>query len=168
MADVVYDRANPVFKSRTGHDIDMVLLNHGGIRSSISKGNVTIKTAYRVMPFENSIVIVELKGHQIGDLVSYLIKSKVAHPISKIKLTIDKDYNLIDYKIKGNKVESEKTYYVATNDYLYYGGDGMTFFKPSDSLYVLNYKIRNALIDTFIEKDTIDPIIDDRFIKIIN
>jgi len=166
MADAVYDRANPVFKSRTGHDIDMVLLNHGGIRSSISKGNITIKTAYELMPFENSIVVVELKGYQIENLVSYLIQSKQAHPVSKIKLAIDKNFNLIDYQIKGNKVDVNKTYYVATNDYLYNGGDNMTFFKPTDSLYVLNYKIRNAIIDTFIENDTINPVVDDRFIQI--
>ncbi|HMC02386.1 MAG TPA: hypothetical protein VKN14_15205, partial [Flavobacteriaceae bacterium] len=59
-----------------------------------------------------------------------------------------------------------KTYYVATNDYLYSGGDNMTFFKPNDSLYDLNYKIRNALIDYFKKTDTIKPVIDDRFIQI--
>ena len=41
----------------------------------------------------------------------------------------------------------------------------MDFFKKSDTLYVLDYKIRNALIDYFTETDTINPVIDDRFIK---
>lgn len=168
IADAVFEEANPVFKIRTGYDIDMVMLNYGGIRSSISKGDITIKTAYRVMPFENSIVVVAMKGYQIKNLVSYLVKSKEAHPISKLRLSIDKDSNLIDYKINGNIVEIDKTYYVATNDYLYYGGDGMTFFKPSDSLYVLNYKIRNALIDNFIKIDTLQTVRDDRFIQITN
>ena len=82
MADVVYEQANLVFKSRTGDDIDMVILNHGGIRSTISKGNITTRTAYEIMPFENNIVVVSVKGTNINAIVSYLIKAKRAHPIS--------------------------------------------------------------------------------------
>ena len=166
MADAVYDEANPIFKSRTRHDIDIVLLNHGDIRSILSKGNVTKRTAFETMPFENSVVVVALKSNQLDSLIHYLSKSKRAHPISKLKLKLDKDYNVLEAKIKGKTIESNKTYYVATNDYLYNGGDNMSFFKPNDSLYVLNYKIRNALIDNFIKKDTINPVIDDRFIQI--
>lgn len=166
MADAVYDQANPVFKSRTGKDIDMVILNHGGIRSILSKGNITARTAFELMPFENSLVVVALKGTQIDSLVSFLCKSKAAHPISKLKLTIDKNFEVVNATIKGKSIDDSKTYYVATNDYLYNGGSNMTFFKPNDSLYDLNYKIRNILIDYFKKVDTINPVIDDRFIQI--
>lgn len=166
MADAVYSEANPIFKNRTGKNIDMVLLNHGGIRSILSKGNVTKRTAYEIMPFENSIVVVALKGAQIDSLVHYLSSKKRAHPISKLKLTINENHNIVEAKIKGKGIESDKVYYVATNDYLYNGGDNMTFFKTNDSLYVLNYKIRNALIDHFKKADTINPVIDNRFIQI--
>jgi 2',3'-cyclic-nucleotide 2'-phosphodiesterase (5'-nucleotidase family) len=166
MADAVYDQAYPVFKVRTGKDIDMVILNHGGIRSIISKGNITTRTAFELMPFENTLVVVALKGTQIDSLISYLCKTKKAHPISKLKLSMDKDFNVIDASIKDKKIEGSKTYYVTTNDYLYNGGDNMTFFKPNDSVYDLNYKIRNVLIDYFKKVDTISPVIDDRFIQI--
>ncbi|NCO63038.1 MAG: hypothetical protein GW839_04765 [Flavobacteriales bacterium] len=166
MADAVYEQANPIFKARTGHDIDLVLLNHGGIRSIISKGNITTRTAFELMPFENSLVVVALKGIQIDSLIMYLSKRKKAHPISKLNLVIDKDYHIVSATIKNKKVDAGKTYYVATNDYLYNGGDNMTFFKPNDSLYNLDYKIRNVLIDYFKKVDTISPVIDDRFIQI--
>ncbi len=166
MADAVYDEANPIFKTRTGKDIDMVLLNYGGIRSILPKGNITTKTAFELMPFENSIVVVALKGRQVDSLVSYLCKSKSAHPISKLKLSIDKNFKLLNATVKGQAIDTAKTYYVATNDYLYNGGDHMTFFKPNDSLYNLNYKIRNILIDYFKKADTINPVIDDRFVQI--
>lgn len=166
MADAIYSEANPIFKNRTGKNIDMVLLNHGGIRSVLSKGNVTKRTAYQLMPFENSIVVVALKSSQVDSLVNYLIKKKRAHPISKLKLTINENDKIVEAKIKDKDIKSDKIYYVATNDYLYNGGDNMTFFKTNDSLYVLNYKIRNALIDNFKKVDTINPVIDDRFIQI--
>ena len=166
MADAVYDEANPIFKNRTGYDIDMVLLNHGGIRSILSKGNITKRTAFELMPFENSIVVVALQKPQIDSLIIYLSKAKRAHPISKLKLTLDNDFEILEAKIKGNDINPNKTYYVATNDYLYNGGDNMTFFKTNDSLYVLDYKIRTALIDNFMKNDTINPVRDDRFLQI--
>ncbi|NMH89447.1 5'-nucleotidase C-terminal domain-containing protein [Flavivirga algicola] len=166
MADAVYNEANPIFKNRTGKDIDMVLLNHGGIRSILSKGDVTKRTAYELMPFENSIVVLEMRGNQIDRLISYLIKRKRAHPISKLKLTINEHDKIVEAQINGKDIKPNKAYYVATNDYLYNGGDDMTFFKTNDSLYILNYKVRNALIDHFKKIDTINPVIDDRFIQI--
>ena len=166
MADAVYSESNPIFKSRTGKDIDMVLLNHGGIRSILSKGNVSKRTAFGLMPFENSIVVVALKGEQVDSIMQYLSRGKRAHPVSRIKLTLDKNDNILEAKVNGKTIEKDKTYYVATNDYLYSGGDNMTFFKTNDSLYVLDYKIRNALIDKFMKLDTINPVIDNRFTQI--
>lgn len=165
-ADAIYEQTNPVFKTRTGKNIDMVLANHGGIRAIISKGNITTRTAYEIMPFENSIVVVAIKGSNINELISYLLRAKRAHPISKLQIKTDLDFNLIEATINGEPINPEKTYYVATNDYLYNGGDGMTFFQPNDSLYVMDYKVRNALLDYFINNDTINPKIDNRFIKL--
>jgi 2',3'-cyclic-nucleotide 2'-phosphodiesterase (5'-nucleotidase family) len=165
MADAVLEEANPVFESRTGKKIDMVLLNHGGIRAILSKGNVTTRTAYEIMPFENSVVVASLKGTHINEMIAYLQKAKRAHPISGLSIKLNNNYELIEAKINDIAIDENKTYYVATNDYLYSGGDSMDFFQQSDSLYVLDYKIRNVLIDYFSKKDTINPVIDNRFIK---
>lgn len=166
MADLVYEEGNPIFKSRTGKDIDMVLLNHGGIRAIISKGPITQRTAFEVMPFENSIVVVELKGTFVNELVTYLEEAKRAHPIAGLKLTIGPDDKIKEATINGMAIDTSKIYNVATNDYLYYGGDRMTFLAKADSLHILDYKIRNAMIDHFNKYDTINPVKDDRFIKI--
>lgn len=164
IADLVYEQANPVFNSRTGKSIDMVLLNHGGIRSILSKGNITKRTAFEIMPFENSLVVVELKGKNILGAVEYLRRAKRAHPISKLQIILDKDFNLKEATINGQSIDTSKTYYLATNDYLYNGGDHMDFFKPNDSVYVLDYKVRNAILDYFMKNDTIAPQADNRFI----
>ncbi|MCX7552196.1 5'-nucleotidase C-terminal domain-containing protein [Xanthomarina sp. F2636L] len=165
-ADVMFEQGNPIFKKRTGKDIDMVLANHGGIRAIISEGNITTRTAYEIMPFENSIVVAPIKGSQVNQMIAYLLNAKRAHPISKLHIVADKNYQLVEATINNKPIDTSKIYYVATNDYLYNGGDGMTFFQPSDSLYILNYKIRNAFIDYFKNHDTINPVIDNRFIKL--
>jgi len=60
MADLCFERANPVFNSRTGKNIDFAMFNYGGIRAGISKGVVKMENAFNLMPFENSLVVVEL------------------------------------------------------------------------------------------------------------
>ena len=112
MADIVYEQGNLVFKKRTGKDIDAVILNHGGIRSIISKGNITTRTAFEVMPFENSIVVIALKGKQIDSMTHYLSLAKRAHPVNGLKLTLDKDYNIKESLIQGKPIESDKVYYL--------------------------------------------------------
>lgn len=166
MADVVLQQADPVFFKKTGEHIDFVLLNHGGIRSIISKGPITKRTAYEIMPFENSIVVSKLPGAQIQELLEYLSKAKRAHPISKLKIVLDKDARVVKSTVNNTPIDFNKTYYIATNDYLINGGDGMDFFKGSEEVIILDYKIRNALIDYFMKTDTINPVADDRFIQL--
>lgn len=168
MADAVYEQANKVFNMRTGNTIDFVLLNHGGIRSIISKGEITLRTAYEVMPFENSVVVVNMPGEKVQELLNYLSKAKRAHPISQLSIVLDKEGNLNSANLRGEPIDPGKSYFVATNDYLYNGGDRMTFFQPNDGLEVLDYKIRNVLIDHFMKIDTLNPVIDDRFIQLKN
>lgn len=168
MADAVFELSNPIFKSRTGNEIDIVLLNHGGIRSILPKGNVTTKSAYSLMPFENSVVVVALKGSVLMEMTTYLKAFKKAHPISGLELVLNADNSYQKIRVNGKPIDLAKTYYVATNDYLYNGGDRMYFLKKSDTLYDLNYKIRNVLIDYFTKYDTLNPEKDLRFIKLNN
>ncbi|SHJ53677.1 5'-nucleotidase, C-terminal domain [Arenibacter nanhaiticus] len=165
MADIVLEEVNPIFKSRTGKDIDFVLLNHGGIRTNISKGNITTRTAYEVMPFENSVFIAELNGTAVEALVSYLIQSTKPHPIAGIQITVDENKNLKAVNIQGKPFDKDKVYFVATSDYLITGGDNMSFFKEHLSLTNVDYLLRNTLIDYFSKKDTITSVVDDRFIQ---
>lgn len=166
MADIIMSEANPIFKSRTGNEIDFVLLNHGGIRSIISKGNVSARTAYEVMPFENNIAVVELAGSAIGDVVEFLIKSGRAHPISGMQITLTPTGELKSIMIQGKPLDTKRNYFVATSDYLVSGGDNMVFFKDALNISNMNYLIRNAMIDYFKKVDTLSAHVDNRFVKL--
>ena len=164
MADAVMELANPIFKSRTGHDIDAVLLNYGGIRSTLPQGNITMRNAYQIMPFENSLMIVKMSGNRVKKMFDYL-KQGTAHPFSGIQLKLNSTGDIQEEKIRGKEVDTLEDYFIATNDYLLEGGDNMTFFKDPVEVIDLNYKIRNVLIDYFAKMDTIAPVRDERFIK---
>ncbi|WKX75411.1 hypothetical protein [Zobellia laminariae] len=63
-------------------------------------------------------------------------------------------------------LEEDKTYYVATSNYLVNGGDSMVFFEDAVNITNTDYLIRNAMIDYFKKTDTLKPVIDNRFIKL--
>ncbi|MCI9845084.1 5'-nucleotidase C-terminal domain-containing protein [Flavobacterium pectinovorum] len=155
MADVCLQKGNQVFKMREKKDINLCFLNHGGIRAILPKGNVTTRTAFEIMPFENNLVVLALKGDQILEMTAYIIKEKKPHPLSGMSFTIAKDNTAKNILIEGKTLDINKTYYVATNDYLANGGDNMNFFLKAIQKYDLNYKLRNVLIDYFKEVDTI-------------
>jgi 2',3'-cyclic-nucleotide 2'-phosphodiesterase (5'-nucleotidase family) len=168
MADITYQQANPIYKKRTGKDIDLVVLNNGGIRSGISKGNLTSRIAYKIMPFENSVVVTELKGEQIKELIDYLSKAKRANPIAKLSLKLNNEDEAIEALLNGKPIDYDKTYSVGTIDYLYNGGSGMHFLKNNVGFHPLDYKLRNVIIDYLKKTDTINLTTDGRFIKIHN
>ena len=160
MADVTLQRGNIIFNAREKKDINLCILNNGGIRSMLPKGNVTTRTAYDIMPFENGLVVMALKGEQIFEMVNYFIATQKPHPLSGITFTIGKDNVAKNILVQGKPVDKNTIYYVATNDYLSNGGDNMNFFKKGVQKYDLDYKLRNVLIDYFKEVDTI-PVIND-------
>ena len=164
-ADATYEMSNPVFNKMSGENIDIVLLNNGGIRSIISKGNISEKTAFELMPFENSIVVLELNGLSIIKMIDYLRKVKLQHPISGLQITLNNDYSVNEVKINGVSIENEKKYYVATTDYLLEGGDKMYFLAETTKTTNINYKMRDILIDYFKKYDTLKLKSDNRFIR---
>jgi 2',3'-cyclic-nucleotide 2'-phosphodiesterase (5'-nucleotidase family) len=159
-ADITFTQGNPIFLKREQKNIDFVLLNNGGIRSIIPKGDVTTKTAYELMPFENELVVIGLKSEQIIEMVNYLITEKKPHPVSGITFTIDKENKFKNLLIQGKALNPETIYYVATNDYLANGGDNMEFFKKGIKRFNLDYKLRNVLIDYFKDIETL-PVAND-------
>ena len=162
LADLSVELGTPVYKEKTGNTIDFCMLNHGGVRASIQKGDVTMEDAFRVMPFENELVVVELTGHKVEDLFNYFVRNKRAHPLSKnVAIIINDEYDL---KINSINFDKNKTYHVLTNDYLQSGGDNMNFFKNPKTLTKLDYKLRDAIIDYFKENDTLKVSLDNRVI----
>ena len=160
LSDITLKRGNLVFNKRENKNIDICLLNHGGIRAIINKGNVTTRTAFEIMPFENSMIVVALKGDQILELINYFIVTKKPQPLSGLTFTIDKNKNPKNILVQGKPIDTDKIYYVATSDYLSNGGDSMDFFKKGVAFYDLDYKLRNVLIDYFKEVDMI-PLVND-------
>ncbi|MDM9631953.1 5'-nucleotidase C-terminal domain-containing protein [Robiginitalea aurantiaca] len=166
MADLMRERAGAVLQTRENIKVDLALHNFGGMRTAIAKGDVTERTAFEVMPFENKLVVAGISGKGIKKMVDFLIGSTRPHPISGMQIILDSKGAVKSLSIDGEPVEDERIYYVATSDYLVGGGDRMRFFQEKVSVYDTGYKIRNAMIDYFKAADTLRPQIDNRFIQL--
>ncbi|MGM0635006.1 MAG: 5'-nucleotidase C-terminal domain-containing protein [Bacteroidota bacterium] len=165
MADATFELTQPIIKKRHQIQLDGVLLNFGGIRSGISAGDITTKTAYDIMPFENEVVVAELKAEQMQQLFNYLAEEKKAHPIAGLQLELDENGTINKALIQEKEIDTSKTYFIATSDYLIDGGDRMNFFLDAVNLYSTDYKLRNLFIDYFKSKEIINPKRDRRFIQ---
>ena len=164
-ADATFQICNPIYNKNTDENIDIVLLNIGGIRSIISKGEISKKTAFELMPFENQILLLKLKGDIIMEMVEYLIRERKPHPIYGLQINLDQNYNLKGLNVNGNKLNLNSFYNVATTDYLLKGGDNMNFFAKNSKTFDLKIKMRDVLINYFQNIDTLILKTDKRFIK---
>lgn len=163
MANMLLARTDTLLARQGRPAADFAVLNHGGIRSLISPGHVSRRTAYEIMPFENSIQVVAMRGKSVRDLVAFLIASDRPHPFAGMQIRLDANGALASVNIGGSPFDENRVYQVATSSYLVQGGDDMGFFAGADSVYETGYSIRNALIDYFIQTDTLKAAIDNRF-----
>lgn len=115
------------------------LLNTGGIRSSIGKGNVTLGDIYKVMPFDNTVVWVELPLSVLPEIEAYFNKSG-GEPMANL--------TLIEGKLSiTSSPENPTHFWVITSDYLMNGGDKMNFFSKRTKINETGELLRDVLIE---------------------
>ena len=97
---------------------DIGLYNSGGIRAEISQGDLTIGDVYAVYPFDNVLSLVTLKGKDLKTLFNYVASSGGLPISSSVKMTITSDNRLKSVTVNGKAIDDNKSYTVATIDYL--------------------------------------------------
>lgn len=143
MTDIIYD-----YYLEQNQAVDFVVLNFGGIRvPSIAKGNLSIRDAYQLMPFDNEIVQMKISGHKVLQFVEHIIQLG-GWPVSNMDIVIDSNKNIQQIVIQNKLLQLDQEYTVATNDYIANGGDKCDFLIeekkiPSGKL------LRDAIIESW-------------------
>lgn len=119
---------------RKNVDAQIGMTNSGGIRNAIPKGDITMGKMYEILPFDNTIVKLTLTGQQIKDNVNNGINNEKIGWIELAGMTAEIDQTrpfgdrVGDMFLEdGTKIEMDKLYTVATNDFMATGGDGYNF-----------------------------------------
>ncbi|MBF0595932.1 5'-nucleotidase C-terminal domain-containing protein [Faecalibacter rhinopitheci] len=160
VADVTYESISELYQKEGKGNIDIVILNYGGLRRTFTAGNLTVGNIFELAPFDNEIYVVTLNGETVKEMVEFYMNQSVAHPISGITAT-----SIHDIKIGGQPLDLTKTYNVVTSDYLYNGGDNMFFFSKAIANDIVNIKQRDLLLDYFEKIDTVQVNTNPRIIK---
>jgi 5'-nucleotidase / UDP-sugar diphosphatase len=133
--------------------VDFAIQNSGGIRTDLPKGDITKKNVYEIIPFDNSTVVVNLKGSEVKKIFDYIAtiaQGKGAFPqVSEgVSFTINYDKGVCeDVLIGGKPIDEEKIYKIATNSFVATGGDGYLPFIKSTDPYDTSKFQRDILIE---------------------
>jgi 2',3'-cyclic-nucleotide 2'-phosphodiesterase (5'-nucleotidase family) len=155
LADYTFDGADVWVKANLNKNVDAALINIGGIRTTIGKGDILLKNVFEVMPFENEVIIVKMKGSDVQGLFDYYAKTQVNNPVSHLYIETNNG-QLTKTLINGKAVNPTQDYYIATSDYLALGGDNMKFFSKGESIST-GIKLRDLFIDYFKKNTEINP-----------
>lgn len=147
LADYTFEGADEWAKKNNIPPIDAAVINIGGIRTIIPKGDIFTKQIYEVMPFENEIVIIKMKGQDVEALFDYYLQTQKNNPVSH--LVIETENGTLSQKlINGKSLDNDKIYYIATSDYLALGGDNMFFFGKGETIST-GIKMRDLFLEKF-------------------
>jgi LPXTG-motif cell wall-anchored protein len=128
----------------------IAVTNGGGIRRSLEKGDVTVGDMYEILPFDNTIVTLNLKGSDLVKVIEHGIGPKDMGwgQFAGIKVWYDKDTNKVSSirLADGTKIDMDKYYSVAINDFMLTGGDGYDFTAAKDVVNT-NIVMRDSIKD---------------------
>ncbi|WP_090000287.1 5'-nucleotidase C-terminal domain-containing protein [Chryseobacterium taichungense] len=160
LADYTFDGADTWAKTNLKKEVDAALINIEGIRTTIGKGDILLNSVFEVMPFENEIIIVKMKGTDLQGLFDYYAKTQVNNPVSHLYIEINNGH-VTKALINGKTINPDQEYYIATSDYLALGGDNMKFFLKGEMIHT-GIKMRDLFIDYFKRSPEVNPSTDIR------
>jgi len=169
IADIMLERT----KSIKGQEAEIALTNAGGIRTQLKAGDITKKDLYTLLPFPNTLVVVEVTGEEL--------KKALENGVSKVEEAAGRfpqisgmsfTYNpakpagerVVEVKVAGQPLDLKKTYKLATNDFLAAGGDGYeSLKKPSFNTGLTLYSL---VEEAFLQRKVLNPKVEGRIVEV--
>lgn len=145
VCDALKFKVEEILKSEK---IDVVIVNKGGLRTSLPKGEIKVYNIFELMPFENEIVLIEIIGEELQKFIP-LFESNV-HPFLGFEMILTKN-KVLQVLINGETLDTKKVYHLITSDFLLNGGDQFDFLKNNLKVKYTGIKIRDAIIDYCLE-----------------
>lgn len=145
--DVFFDYARK-FLDTTGHQetpLDFSILNFGGMRTEMPKGEVNSLDILSIFPFNNYLVVEAIPGKHIKELFDFLSKTSIQPMSRNVKFAV-KDHTISELLINGEPLDESRTYYVATINFLRDGGDHLVALKRGTNIVETKIKMMDIII----------------------
>ena len=128
--------------NRHGLKVHLALQNAGGVRTDIMRGDLTVATAYELLPFANNMVVLEITGAEIKKALDQGVSRGggafpyVAGARYTADMTRSEGERITRLEIKNPAgqwvpVEPQTVYRLVTNSFLAGGGDAYTVLKQT-------------------------------------
>lgn len=154
---------------RLAADAEIGIMNEGGIRKDLSPGPLTIRDFWELMPFDNTVVRVEMTGTQILAMLEASLKTASSGlELSGMTVAIlerpEAKPTVFQVTIGGKPLDPGKLYTLATNSFLADGGDGYPIFRDAKSAKHLDLLLRDLLMRDILNRRVFPEKIETRWI----
>jgi 5'-nucleotidase / UDP-sugar diphosphatase len=123
---------------RKASGAQVAFFNGGGIRADLPAGPVTNGQVYTVLPFDNTLVTMDLSGGQIRQILEQSIACEKILQVSGLKVAYDlkqpEGSKVAAVFVAGKPLRPQGVYRVATNDFLAAGGDMFKTFQEGENI----------------------------------
>ncbi|MCE1203608.1 MAG: 5'-nucleotidase C-terminal domain-containing protein [Holophagaceae bacterium] len=133
-----------------GSPVRFAITNAGGLRANLRPGQLKVADIFEMMPFENELVVIELTGAEVIQVMKEGIVRRGGEPASGVKTVVGGTPEAVTYAITwedGSPIDSTATVKVATSDYLYGGGDSIPTLKKGRKPFTTGLTLRQMLLD---------------------
>lgn len=142
---------------------DIAVQNGGGLRRPLYLGDITMGDLYEVMPYDNQLVKMELPGKDLKAVIENgLLNPDIGDgSFSGLRVVYDSQAEFGSRLVSltlldGTPVEDDKYYTVATNDFVFTGGDKYDFSNAKNAVDTF-VPIRDVMVDAIKTAGTISP-----------
>ena len=143
---------------------DLGVVNVGGLRNNMPEGNVRRGDVMLISPFQNNVVVTEMKGSDLQQLMCDIAAVHGEAVSSSVRLVITKDGKRVSATIGGQPIDPMRTYRLATIDYLLDGNDKLYSMKRHGKVYPMNMLSRDAMSEYIIKTKVIDSKLEGRIV----
>lgn len=143
LTNLIVDRVMAKTAEVSGKKVDVGFMNFGGVRADIPQGDIILDDIMSMLPFNNHLTYVELRGADLRKLYEQLAEH--LQIVGGVELEIA-NHKLVSAKVGGEPLDDEKIYGVATIDFLIDGGDNLAVAKNAVNMIITDCIVRDALL----------------------
>lgn len=154
--DALWEAAKKVYPEK----VDIAIVNMGGMRCEWPAGAITKEKVFELMPFDNELVVLTLKGEDVIALCESFARYGGQGVAGMRVKTVDG--RLADVQVGGKAVNPKALYTVATSDYLSGGTDHMDALTRYVEYWRSELRIRDLYLEAVQTQDTIRAVVDGR------
>lgn len=144
LGDWAVDCLMAAAEKESGKKVDIGILNHGGIRIDMPKGEVLMDDLMSMFPFKNYLCYFTMKGSEVRAMLAS--SARRLPVVGGVKATV-KDGELLELLVGGEPLDDSRDYTVASIDFLVTGGDNIFTGRQMDGLVTTDLLVFDFILD---------------------